>query len=252
MKKVDLNCDMGESYGRFKIGTDQEVMPYISSCNIACGFHGGDPHTIQKTIELALDHGVSIGAHPSFPDLMGFGRRIMDVGAKELKALMIYQIAALKGMTEALGGKLTHVKPHGALYNMAAKEESLAKVIMEAVKIVDPKLKYFGPSMSNLAILAGRLGLSYVHEVFSDRRYNENLSLVSRKQSRALIEKEEHIWAQVEKMVLHEQVLTVNGKIKNIKAETICIHGDKANAGQIAKMLHRKLLGAGVEICAWD
>ena len=228
---------MGESYGRFKIGNDEAVMPHINSCNIACGFHGGDALTIQKTIQLALANGVSIGAHPSFPDLQGFGRRKMDIPAKELAAILQYQIAALKGMTEATGGILNHVKAHGALYNLAAKSEETATTLVESIIAIDDKLQLFGPPFSVLSAVAKKAGLVFISEAFADRNYNDDLSLVSRSQKNALIEDKKAIFEHVSH-ILSGKVKTITGKYIDIKANTICIHGDQENAAEVAEMLN--------------
>ena len=228
---------MGESYGRFKIGNDEAVMPHINSCNIACGFHGGDALTIQKTIQLALANNVKIGAHPSFPDLQGFGRREMNIPAKELTAILKYQIAALKGMTEAAGGALNHVKAHGSLYNLAAKSKETATVLVEAVIAIDDKLQLFGPPFSVLSAVAKKAGLAFINEAFADRNYNDDLSLVSRSQKNALIEDKKAIFEHVTR-ILSGKVKTISGTYIGIKADTICIHGDQENAAEVAEMLN--------------
>ncbi|KAA3623017.1 MAG: LamB/YcsF family protein [Bacteroidetes bacterium] len=244
-KEIDLNCDMGESYGRFKIGNDEVVMQYISSCNIACGFHGGDPLTIQRTIELALKNGVKVGAHPGFPDLQGFGRRSMQLPEEELFAIMQYQVAAVKGMTEAAGGKLRHVKPHGALYNMAAKDDQVAEIIVKAILSIDPQLVLYGPPNSSLTKKAKSYDLVCKNEVFADRNYNEDLSLVDRQNSNALISEIQSMFEHVLYMLRDGKVKTISGVIKAIKAQTICIHGDKPNAGEVARFLSENLQAAG-------
>lgn len=245
---VDLNCDMGESYGRFQIGNDDEVMKHITSCNIACGYHGGDPLTIRKTILSALKNGVKIGAHPSFPDLQGFGRRKMEIPSGELEAMILYQIAALKGMTEAEGGQLVHVKPHGVLYNMAATDEKLAEVIVRAVRMIDETLILFGPPASKMSEVAVQFGLNYKNEVFADRNYNDDLSLVNRQQKDALITNVNQMFQHVLNMVGQRLVKTVTGKMKSISADTICIHGDQPGAGKIAAYLKMKLIENGIEV----
>lgn len=247
-KYIDLNCDMGESYGRFKIGNDEVVMKHISSCNIACGFHGGDPLTIQQTIELAMKNGVKIGAHPGFPDLQGFGRRPMQLPEEELFALIQYQVAAVKGLTEAAGGKLHHVKPHGALYNMAAKDDQMAEIIVKAIFSVDSKLVLYGPPDSFLNNKARELNLVCQNEVFADRNYNDDLSLVSRQKPEAMIHDVQEMFEHVHIMLKEGKVKTISGVLKEIKAETICIHGDKPNAGEVAKYLSENLQAAGFEI----
>lgn len=246
--KIDLNCDMGESYGRFKIGNDALVLQYISSCNIACGYHGGDPLTIMQTIELALKNEVKIGAHPGFPDLQGFGRRPMKIPEAELMAIIQYQVAALKGMTEAAGGYLHHVKPHGALYNMAAKDKSIAAVIVKAVSSIDKELILYGPPMSSLAKQASDLGITFKNEVFADRNYNEDLSLVNRAEQDALITDMKSMFHHIHRMLVEGKVKTLSGVLKDINAQTICIHGDKPEAGEVARYLSESLKAAGFQI----
>ncbi len=247
-KNIDLNCDMGESYGRFKIGNDEVVMQYISSCNIACGFHGGDPLTIQRTIGLAMKNGVKIGAHPGFPDLQGFGRRLMQLPREELYAIIQYQVAAVKGMTEAAGGQLYHVKPHGALYNMAGKDDQMAEIIVKAILSIDSDLVLYGPPNSSLTKKAEAFDLVCKNEVFADRNYNDDLSLVNRKKSEALIHGVQEMFEHVHRMLREGKVKTVSGILKHIEAQTICIHGDKQNAGEVAKYLSENLQAAGFEI----
>ena len=171
MLKVDLNCDMGESFGAWKMGSDAELMDYVTSVNIACGFHAGDASTIRKTVELAIKKRLAVGAHPSYPDLQGFGRRKMDLSSQEVFDVVLYQIAALKGIAESLGGRLNHVKPHGALYNEAAKNEAIAAAISKAVMSLDPTLVLVGLSGSASIAEAARVGLKTASEVFADRTY---------------------------------------------------------------------------------
>ncbi|MEQ9297215.1 MAG: 5-oxoprolinase subunit PxpA [Cyclobacteriaceae bacterium] len=250
MKRIDLNCDLGESYGRFKVGNDEAIMPYITSCNIACGFHGGDPVTIVKTIDLAASHGVQIGAHPSFPDLQGFGRREMVMSNEELSACVKYQVMALKGLTEAVGQKLRHVKPHGALYNAAAKDLAIAKTLISTVFSLDPELVFVGPAMNAMRGFARDLGQKYASEVFADRRYNDNLTLVSRALPEAMITDEEEAERQVLQMALDQKVTTVTGVEKDITAETICLHGDQPNAVNFARRIRTALIEQGLTIKA--
>jgi UPF0271 protein len=169
--KIDLNCDLGESFGNYKIGMDEEVIKYISSANIACGFHASDPLVMAKTVSLAKENGVSIGAHPGYPDLVGFGRRNMNVAPEELKAMVQYQIGALNAFCKAAGIKMKHVKPHGAMYNMASKDEKLALAIAEGIAEVDDSLILLGLSGSQLLTAAATVGLKCANEVFADRAY---------------------------------------------------------------------------------
>ena len=186
-KKIDINCDMGESYYDKKIGNDSKIMPFITSSNIACGFHGGDPNTIRKTIELAIEYDVKIGAHPSYFDLEGFGRRKINLELNELESIILYQVSALKGITESYGKKLHHVKPHGALYNMASINDDIAETIVLTIKKIDPNLKLYGPSKMKWKEISKKHKIEYVSEVFSDRNYNDNLTLVDRNLENSMI-----------------------------------------------------------------
>jgi UPF0271 protein len=250
MKTIDINCDMGESYRKTKVGNDEKIMSYVSSCNIACGFHGGDPSTIEKTIKLALKHNVKIGAHPSYPDLSGFGRRPMNVPSDELEALLKYQISAVKGMAEALGGKLHHVKAHGALYNTAVKSAAVAESITKAVASIDPALLIYAPSGAYWKTIAENSGISYISEVFADRNYNDDLTLVSRTEPQAMIEDIGESLDHTLHMLYRKSVKTISGKTKPIEAETICIHGDKAGAELLAQRLNERLHSEGFNITA--
>lgn len=250
IKTIDINCDMGESFKDRLVGNDEKIMPYISSCNIGCGFHGGDPLTIEKTIKLALNNNVKIGAHPSYPDPKGFGRRTMNIPSDELEALLKYQISALKGMAEALGGNLHHVKAHGALYNTAAKNHSTAKSVMKALSAIDPSLLLYGPSGANWEILAKDNEIRYISEVFADRNYNEDLTLVSRTEHRAIITSVDKSIDHVLHMLKKKSVKTINGNNIPIDAETICIHGDKPGAEVLAQRLHERLVSEGYTIAA--
>ena len=250
MKRVDLNCDLGESFGRSKVGNDEGVMPYITSCNIACGFHGGDPLTIINTIDLAARHGVQIGAHPSYPDLQGFGRRPIDMSKEELEACVKYQIAALKSLSESLGQRLVHVKPHGALYNAAAKDLSIAQVLISAVRDIDADLVYVGPAMNEMSAFAASLGVKYASEVFADRRYNDDLTLVNRSHTEAMITDVDDAKHQVMDMCMKHEVETLAGERKKIVADTICLHGDQPDAVVFARTLRHALLDQGLQLKA--
>jgi len=246
---MDLNCDVGEAYGKVA-PFDEKIMMFLSSCNIACGFHSGDPLTIERTILMALKHKVAIGAHPSYPDLQGFGRRAMQLSKAELFACVRYQVAALKGMTEALGGRLCHVKAHGALYNMAAKNLNLATDFIDAVKSIDSDLKIFGPPKSQLQVAAQTLKMDFVCEVFADRRYEYDLSLRSRHLDYAVITDETEVLEQVRLMVLKKQVQTFEGNVYPIQAETICLHSDTEGAINLAKKIYQLLTQHEINISA--
>ena len=242
---IDINCDMGESYGRFQIGNDQAIMPYISSCNIACGHHGGDPSTIIDTIELGVSLNKNIGAHPSYPDHLGFGRRSMKLSYKEAFDLVAFQVASLYTLADRAGSRLSHVKVHGALYNDAAKDPHLAKPIVDAIHYLDPGLRVFTLPGSEVAKAAKIKGLIVWNEAFADRRYNEDLSLQSRSIEGAVIEDPEMASEQVLNIVKEHKVTTVNGHSAAIKAETICIHGDTPTAIPIAQAIYNKLNQSG-------
>lgn len=244
---VDINCDLGENYGKRSPNQDALIMPYISSCNIACGFHSGDPVTITKTIELAKQHNVLIGAHPSFPDLQGFGRRYMEMSQQEVKAMVLYQIAALKGMVEAQGLKLHHVKPHGALYNTCAINTSYALAIIDAVEEIDASLKIYGLADSMFGQLANSRDISFCHEVFIDRAYEDNLQLRNRRYLDAVLSHDDAI-KQLELFVAKRAVRTVSDSIKSLSIDSICIHSDTPDAVEIAKSIYLNLLKSKVEI----
>ena len=241
MLKVDLNCDMGESFGVWKMGRDAELMKYITSANIACGFHAGDPGVMRKTIEIALANNVYIGAHPGFPDLQGFGRRNMNLSADEVFDIVLYQVSAIKGMCESLGGKLHHVKPHGALYNQAAKDKNLAQAIAEAVESLDKNLILYGLSGSLLISEAENVGVKTKNEVFADRTYQSDGSLTPRSEPNALIIDETAAIEQILQMIADQTVTATNGEKVLIKADTICIHGDGENALEFAKKINTEL-----------
>lgn len=245
--KIDINCDLGESYGNFKFGMDEKIMPFISSANIACGFHAGDPVVMKKTIKLALKHNVGIGAHPSYPDLQGFGRRDLKMSYEELYTSVLYQVAALKGMTEALGGKLNHVKAHGALYNQAAKNEEVANAIIDAIKAIDGRLIVFGLANSLFIDIAKRKGLEIANEVFADRAYMDDGSLVPRNVEGAVIHDPETAKERALEMV-KGSIKCISGNQISMNADTLCIHGDNPSAIELAKRIHHYLTSKGVEI----
>ena len=218
--KIDLNCDLGESFGNYKIGMDEEVIKFISSANIACGFHASDPLVMEKTVALAKENGVKVGAHPGFPDLAGFGRRNMNVSPKELKAMVVYQIGALNAFCKASGIKMNHVKPHGAMYNMAAKDERLALAIAEAVAQIDDNLFLVGLSGSELLKAAKRVGLKCASEVFADRAYEDDGSLVPRSKIGAVISNEEEASDRAVQMIKYGKVKSITGKEIPITADT--------------------------------
>ncbi|MED4573311.1 LamB/YcsF family protein [Brevibacillus agri] len=248
MKVVDLNCDMGESFGAYRLGNDQAILQHVSSANIACGFHAGDPSTMRKTVKLAIESRVAIGAHPGLADLVGFGRRNMDISAQDAYELVVYQIGALQAFVQAEGGVMQHVKPHGALYNMAATRPALAEAIAEAVYRVNPELVLFGLAGSELTRAGEKIGLRTAHEVFADRTYQADGTLTPRTQPDALIADEAESLAQVVRMVTEGKVQSLQGVDVPIRADTICIHGDGAHALAFAESIRQALQAAGVFI----
>lgn len=248
MKQVDLNCDLGESFGNYTCGLDAEVIPHISSANVACGFHASDPLVMMKTVALAKRYGVSVGAHPGYPDLVGFGRRNMTVSPVELKAMVQYQIGALQAFCKAQGVALRHVKPHGAMYNMAAKDRKLADAICEAIGEVDSSLILLGLSGSQMLEAAKESGLPWTSEVFADRSYEEDGSLTPRALPGSVITDEEEAIARVLQMVQEGTVTARSGKTIPIQADSICLHGDGVKAVEFARRIRAELTAAGVEI----
>jgi len=245
---IDLNCDMGESFGAWTMGDDAGVMPWVSSVNIACGFHAGDFMTMQRTVILAAEHGVAIGAHVSLPDLQGFGRREMAISPSEAHAATLYQIGALAAFVHAQGQRLHHVKPHGALYNMAAKDAKLAEAIANAVHDFDPRLVLFGLAGSALPHAGAQLGLVVAHEAFADRRYRDDGSLTPRREDGAVIHDVDTAVAQAVQIAARGNASTRDGKRVDIRADTICVHGDRPDAAIFAQRLNAALKGAGVGI----
>lgn len=235
MNTVDLNCDLGESFGAYRIGNDQEILDYVTSVNVACGFHAGDPTVMRKTVQLALGKNVKIGAHPGLQDLIGFGRRNMNISPQEAYDIVVYQIGALNGFLQSEGGSMQHVKPHGALYNMAAKNKELSMAIAEAVYKVNPELILFGLSGSELIRAGQAIGLQTGSEVFADRTYQHDGSLTSRLEKDAMIENDDDAVAQVIRMVKEGKVLSQQGTDVALKADTVCIHGDGTHALSFAR-----------------
>lgn len=252
MYQVDLNCDLGESFGAYKMGMDEEVLRFITSANIACGFHAGDPSVMRKTVQLALKNNVKIGAHPGLPDLAGFGRRNMNISPQEAYDLVVYQIGALFGFLKAEGEKMQHVKPHGALYNMAAKNRELSEAIAEAVYKVDPQLILFGLAGSELVKAGEKIGLKTAHEVFSDRTYQQDGSLTPRTQPNALIHSYEDSVSQVIRMIKQGVVRSTQGVDVSVLAQTVCIHGDGPEALIFAKQLRESMLSEGIQVKAFS
>jgi len=248
MYQIDLNCDLGESFGNYKIGLDEEVISYISSANIACGFHASDPLTMNHTVELAKKAGVCVGAHPGFPDLVGFGRRNMDVSPKEAKAMVQYQIGALDSFCRAQGIKMHHVKPHGALYNMAGKDLKLALAICEGIYEVNPELILLALSGSKMIEAAKSIGLKVAREAFADRAYEEDGSLVSRTKEGAMILDENESIKRVSRMIKENKVKAITGIDIPIKVDSICVHGDGIKALEFVRKIKSSLEEENIKI----
>lgn len=247
---MDLNCDIGESYGAWRMGQDAQVMRWITSANIACGFHAGDFSTMQQTVLLAKQHGVAIGAHVSLPDLQGFGRREMKITPNEAYALTLYQLGALHAFARAAGTRVAHVKPHGALYNMAARDRELAEAIARAVFAFDAQLALYAPPRSALAAAGRAIGLRVVLEGFADRAYRSDGSLVPRSEPDAVIAHVEEVVNRAMQIAVERTVTAVDGTQLQLDADTICIHGDTPGAASMAAWIRAGLQSAGVDVKA--
>ncbi len=241
---------MGEGLGAWKMGDDEALLDHVTSANIACGFHAGDPGTIHRVVRMAIAKGVAIGAHPSLPDLQGFGRRNMNVSPEEAYDMVLYQVGALAGFAAACGGRLAHVKAHGALYNMAARDAKLATAIAQAVKDFDSRLVLFGLAGSALVRAGGQAGLRTANEVFADRTYQADGSLTPRSQPDAMIHDANAAIAQVRRMVGEGKVRSQQGSDAVVQADTLCIHGDEPNALEFAKRIREALDADGVRVAA--
>jgi 5-oxoprolinase (ATP-hydrolysing) subunit A len=248
VKTIDLNCDMGESYGAWKMGADLEIMPFITSANIACGFHAGDPGTIRKTVELAHAHGVAIGAHPSLPDLMGFGRRVMRIKPQEMYDLVLYQAGAVKAFAEACGSKLHHVKCHGALYNMSTDDLELSKAMAQAVKDLGGDVVMYGLANSPMLECARQVGVRVAGEAFADRGYTDAGRLASRDDPKGMIVDEAQAVAQALQIIEAGAVTSTSGKQVAVAAQTLCLHGDQPDAVAFAKALRKVFAGRAISV----
>ena len=244
--KIDFNCDMGESFGMYKMGFDEEVIKHITSANIACGFHAGDPMWMRHTVDLAERHGVAIGAHPSFPDLNGFGRRNMVVSADEAKNDVTYQVGALQAFTA--GKKLQHVKPHGAMYNMAVNDQSLAQAICESILEIDPDMILVALAGSRWLDIAEDMGLKVAREIFADRALNSDGTLVSRSRPGSVIHDTAEVVERSLRMVTEGKATAITGEQIDVQADSLCLHGDTPGAVEMAAALKRELEAADVEI----
>ena len=249
-KTIDLNCDMGESYGRWTLGADEAIMPFITSANIACGYHGGDPHVMRKTVALALKHKVAMGAHPSLPDLMGFGRRVMDVSPQEIKDYMCYQTGALREFVRVASGDLQHMKPHGILYTMIEKQQdqSWSTAIGEAARESGRELILMALASGHSDRTVRKMGVRTASEGFADRAYNVDLGLVSRKLPNSLITDPQQAAAQAVRMAMEGKVRTIDGVDVDISVQTICCHGDTPGAQNIVRTVREALDRAGCTV----
>jgi UPF0271 protein len=247
---LDLNCDLGESFGAWRLGADEEILPSVTSASVACGFHAGDPGTMRRTVEAAAAHGVAIGAHPGLPDLQGFGRRAMEVSPEEAYELVVYQLGALQAFAAAAGVALQHVKPHGALYNLAAARPPLAGAIARAVRDVDRGLVLYGLSGSHLVAAGRAAGLRTASEAFADRGYAPDGSLVSRRDPAALVTDPEEVVRRALRMAREGRVCAVDGTDVGIAVDTLCVHGDSPGAAELARRVRRALEAEGVEVRA--
>ena len=250
MKTIDLNCDMGESYGAWKMGDDAALMPYVSSANIACGFHGGDPATIRATVRLAVEHGVAVGAHPSLPDLQGFGRRAMKISPQDMYDLVVYQAGAVEAFARAAGARLHHVKCHGALYNMAANDAGLAEAMARAVKDLGGDLVLYALSNSLMMTTGKKLGLRVAGEVFADRGYADDGTLAPRGTPGAMIEDAATAAARALEMVEKRCVKSLSGTSIPVVPDTLCVHGDQPGAVAFARAIRKTFSDHGVAVAA--
>lgn len=248
---IDLNADVGESFGQWSLGDDQGIMAHVSSANIACGFHAGDPRTMRKSCATAAAAGVVIGAHPSYRDLAGFGRRFMNVDPDDLTPELMYQIGALQAMARAEGTSVRYVKPHGALYNAIVHHEGQAQAVVDAVLAVDPALQLLVPAHSQVQRLAAAAGLTVVTEAFADRAYNADGTLVSRSRTGAVLHDLDAVVAQGLDIALRQEVTAIDGTRISVAAHSLCLHGDTPGAVQLAAAVRGALTGAGVTISSF-
>ena len=245
---LDMNCDMGESFGAWPMGQDEHVMPFISSANIACGYHAGDASTMRKTVACALAHNVALGAHPGLPDIQGFGRRFMQITEQEAYDFVVAQVGALAGVAASQGAKLNHFKAHGMLYNMAVKDRALARGLARAVADVDKTLVFFGLAGSHMLEEAQAAGLTVAGEVFADRTYQADGTLTPRNQPGALITDVEVSIKHVLRMVHEGVIIAQDGSVVKIQADTLCIHGDKPEAPAFAEAINKALAADGIAV----
>ena len=248
MSRIDLNADLGESFGPWPMGTDEALMTSISSANIACGFHAGDPSVMRRTVALAKLNGVAVGAHPGFPDLVGFGRRELSASPEEVTDMVLYQVAALAGVAASQGVRLQHVKAHGALYNMAVRSRELADAIAKGTAAFDRSLILFGLPGSELLSAGERAGLRVAAEVFADRAYESDGTLVARTRPGSVIHDKNEVVSRAVRMVRDRVVATIDGSMVQLRADTICVHGDTPGAADLARHVRRGLEAAGITV----
>ena len=247
-RQLNLNADLGESFGPWEMGSDAEMLGIVGSANVACGYHAGDPLVMSGTAALAAKHGVSIGAHPGYPDLQGFGRRRMDIPLPELEAMLIYQIGALEACARVHAMRVTHVKPHGALSNMACADRKIADAVARAVKRLDDSLILLAPAASQLVFAAEEHGLPVVEEIFADRAYLDDGNLVPRSQPGAMIHGAEASLAHVMRMIEAQALISINGRRIPVKPQSICVHGDGPEAVATARAIRDGLQAAGFDM----
>lgn len=246
--RIDLNCDVGEGFGRYVIGNDEAVMPLVTSANVACGFHASDPSTMHRTVKLAKEWNVAVGAHPSFPDRVGFGRREISASPAEIRDDVMYQVGALLAFCKAEGVPLRHVKPHGALYNLAARDIEAATAIATAVRSVDPSLYLVGLCGSAMAAAAGDAGLKFAAEAFADRAYRKDGRLVSRREHGAVLDDPGIVAERVVRMVRDGEVTTDDGTGISVDPKTVCVHGDTSGAAALLRAIRRRLEEENIEV----
>jgi UPF0271 protein len=253
--KIDLNCDMGESFSVYKLGLDEEVIKHITSANIACGWHAGDPMVMDNTVKMAVENGVGVGAHPSFPDLLGFGRRNMDCLPEEITNYVIYQIGALQAFCQAHGAALRHVKPHGNLYLMAVEDEVVARAVAEGIVKVNPSLMYValaGAKGELMTRIGEEVGLKVVYEAFPDRAYTPEGTLVSRRHPDAVIKDPDAVAQRALKMAAEGKVVAADGREIALVAQTLCVHGDTPGAVNLVSQIRETLEAEGIAVQPMD
>lgn len=248
MQSIDLNCDLGESYGQWTLGDDAAILPLVTSANVACGFHAGSPDVIFSTLRAAAASGVAVGAHVAYPDLAGFGRRNMDLSRDELFADVIYQIGALQGLAAAAGTRVRYVKPHGALYNTIANDERQARAVIEAIGAVDPGLPLVGLAGSRILTLARSAGLKTVAEAFADRAYHRDGTLVSRRTPGAVLHDPQQVAQRTLRMLRDGGVTSIEGEFTPVKADSLCVHGDSPGAIDMARRIRECLEESGITV----